>query len=313
MSAHRRTGARAHGDSHPIAAPLRPCVRASLCLLAGAAVTVAPAASPLAAQTWRTVTSARQLHGERELAVNVEYGAGLFRLRPGTEGELYRLEMRYDEEKFTPVRTYDAAAGRLELGVRGRDGVRVRLGDRRREEPPYLDLALSPDIPLSLDLQLGAVKADVELGGLALRRVSYRTGASESRVRFARANPVPCEELRMEAGAAEFTAVQLANANCARVRFHGGVGHVMLDFSGTWRQSMEADLDVGIGSLELALPTDVGVEVRLSRFLASFDASGFTRRGDAYYSANHATARQRLVLHVNAAIGGINVSWVDSR
>ena len=277
-------------------------VAVPLCL--GAAVTRA------SAQTWRTVTSARQLHGERELTVNVEYGAGLFRLRPGAEGELYRLEMRYDEEKFTPVRQFDPAAGTLRLGVRGRDGMRVRLGDgRRREEPPYFNLELSLDIPLALDLQLGAVQADVELGGLALRRIRYRTGASETRLGFARANPVPCEELVMEVGAAEFVARQLANANCARVRFSGGVGHAELDFTGTWRQDMEADLNVGIGALELRLPSDVGVEVHLSRFLASFDAAGFTKRGDVYYSANHGTARRRLLLHINASIGGIDVSW----
>ena len=275
---------------------------AGLCLCA--------AVPPVFAQTWRTVTSARQLHGERELAVNVEYGAGLFRLRPGAEGELYRLELRYDEEKFTPVRQFDPAAGRLRLGVHGRDGVRVSLGDRRRrEEPPYLNLELSPDIPLALDLQLGAVQSDVELGGLALRRISYRTGASETQLSFSRANPVPCDELVMEAGAAEFVARQLANANCARVRFSGGVGRVELDFTGTWRQNMEADLNVGIGSLHLRLPSDVGVEVHLSRFLASFDAAGFTKRGDVYYSANHGTARQRLLMHINASIGGIDVSW----
>jgi hypothetical protein len=269
------------------------------------------AVPPASAQTWRTVTSARQLHGEHDLAVHVEYGAGRFRLRPGAEGELYRLEMRYDEEKFTPVRSYDAAAGTLQLGVHGRDGVRVSLGDNGHDdEPPYLDLALSPDIPLTLDLELGAVESNVDLGGLALRSVRYRTGASDTRLTFDRPNPVACDELTMEAGAAEFEARQLANANCARVTFRGGVGHVTLDFGGSWRHSMTADLNVGIGTLQLMLPRDVGVEVHLSRFLASFDAAGFTKRGDVYQSGNFATARQRLVLHVNASLGGIDVAWV---
>ena len=267
--------------------------------------------SPAAAQTWRTVTSARQLHGERELAVQVEYGAGLFRITPGAEGELYRLEMRYDEEKFTPVRAFDAAALTLRLGVRGREGVRVSLGDSRRgEQPPYLHLGLSPDIPLALDLRLGAVESDVELGGLALQRVRYETGASETSLRFSRPNPVACTELVMRAGAAEFEARQLANANCARVSFDGGVGRVLLDFTGAMRQNMEADLNVGFGSLDLRLPRDVGIAVHLSRFLASFDAAGFEKRGDVYYSANWGSARQRLTLRVNASIGGVQVAWV---
>jgi hypothetical protein len=283
-------------------------VRLCIC----AAVPALSVSAPAAGQTWRTITSARQLHGEHELVVEVRYGAGRFRLAPGEEGQLYRLEMRYDEEKFTPLREYDAATGTLRLGIRGRDGVRVSHGDRRRSRPPpYLDLSLTPEIPLSLTLELGAVESDVELGGLALRRVSYRTGASETNLRFTRANPVECEELSLEAGAAAFEARGLANANCARVSFHGGVGDVTLDFTGNWRRSMEANLDVGIGSLNLRLPRDVGVAVRVNRFLASFDASGLHKRGDTYYSANWGTARQRLTLRVNASIGSIEVSWAQ--
>ena len=277
--------------------------------LLAAGLVVVPCTAGVA-QAWRTVTSARQLHGERELAVQVEYGAGLFRITPGAEGELYRLEMRYDEEKFTPVRTFEPASGSLRLGVHGRDGVHVSLGDARRgEQPPYLNLELSPDIPLALDLRLGAVESDVELGGLALQRVHYETGASATRVHFSRPNPISCSELEMRAGAAEIEVRQIANANCAHVSFDGGVGRVMLDFTGTWRQSIEADINVGLGSLNLRLPRDIGVAVHLSRFLASFDAAGFQKRGDVYYSSNWTSARQHLTLRVNASIGEVQVAW----
>jgi hypothetical protein len=271
-------------------------------------------AQPAAAQTWRTITSARQTHGESELTVDVTYAAGRFTVTPGAPGTLYRMEMRYDEDRFTPVREYDDDASVLRLGVRsrGRGGVRVSSGDRRRSKPtPTLDLALTPDVPLSLTLELGAVRSDVELGGLALRRVHYRTGASESSVRFSRPNPLECDEIRLEAGAAEFQVTSLANANCRQVNFRGGVGEVTLDFSGVWRQSAQADVDVSIGSLTLRLPRDVGVAIRLSRFLASFDSAGFTKRGRLYYSRNYESARHRLTMRVNATIGGVAVDWVN--
>lgn len=271
--------------------------------------------APLFAQSWRTITSARQVHGERELSVDIRYGAGRFSLAPGTEDELYRMEMRYDEERFTPVREFDADAGTLRLGLRSQDGargIRISLGDRRRNGPtPNLTVALSPDVPLSLNLELGAVAADVELGGLAIRRVHYETGASQTHLRFSRTNPMACDVLSMEAGAAEFNAENIANANCSRVTFHGGVGEVTLDFGGTWRHSMTADVEVGVGSLNLRLPRDVGVSVKLNRFLASFDAAGFQKRGGTYYSSNFNTARYRLTLDINAAFGGIEIAWVD--
>ena len=54
----------------------------------------------------------------------------------------------------------------------------------------------------------------------------------------------------------------------------------------------------------------MGVSVHLNRFLASFDAAGFTKRGDMYYSSNFNSARYRLTLDVNAALGGVEIAWL---
>ena len=278
----------------------------SLILVAAAVLAAAP---PVGAQTWRTLTSARQRHGETHLTVEVNYAAGEFRLGAAPEGTLYRMDLRYDEDRFTPLREYDDAGARLLLGVRGR-GSHVDLVDHRKGDPvPTLDLQLAPDIPLVLDLDLGAVRSQVDLGGLALRSLRYRTGASETTLRFSRPNTAPCSELRLEAGAAAFHAWSLGNSNCRSVHFDGGVGDVTLDFSGTWQGVVDADLNVAIGTLTLMLPRDAGVAVHLSRLLASFDQSGLVRRGDTWYTAGYESARRRLVLDVSAAFGGINIVW----
>jgi hypothetical protein len=268
-------------------------------------------ARPAPAQTLRTLSSARQLHGDSALSVHVTYAAGRFRLEPASAGDLYRMDLRYDEDKFTPVRDYDPASGVLRLGLRGRHR-NVSLGDRRKGETPSLDVALTTEVPLTLDVQLGAAEADVEFGGLALRRVSYHTGASRSSVRFSSPNPLACETLSFEVGAAEFTATGLGNANCRRMTFDGGVGAVSLDFTGSWRASADARIHVAMGTVKLFLPRDVGVAISLDRFLASFDRYGFTKRGDRYYSDNFTSAPHRLNLDVSAVFGGIEVHWVDN-
>jgi len=280
-----------------------------------AATLVVAASTPASAQSWRTITSARQLHGERQLDVRVQYGVGRFQLVPGAADDLYRMELRYDEDKFVPVRAYDAEAGVLRLGVRSRDGsgLNVRLGDRsRRDDPmPMLNLSLTRDIPLTLSMELGAVEADVELGGLALHRVELRTGASTTQLRFSRPNPVACDEMQIEAGAAAFNADNLASANCARIMFTGGLGDVTLDFGGDWRRSMAGDVNVGLGTLHLRLPRGVGVEMHMNRLLASFDAAGFVKRGGTYFSENFDGAQYRLTLDVSASLGGVEITWVD--
>jgi hypothetical protein len=264
------------------------------------------------AQTLRTLTSARQLHGESSLIVDVTYAVGRLHLEPAAVGDLYRMELRYDEEKFTPVREYDPDAGVLRLGLRSLHG-HTSIRGSRYDETPSLDVALTPEVPLTLRLEVGAAEAEVEFGGLELRRLAYKTGASESRVRFSRPNPVDCDALTFEVGAAQFTASDLGNSACRTMSFHGGVGDVTLDFSGEWRRSAEANVKIGIGSLKLLLPRDLGVAITLNRFLASFDHEGFTKRGGAYYSANYTSAPYRLNLDVDAAFGGIEVRWLDGR
>jgi hypothetical protein len=278
-------------------------------LLAAALVA---AASPAGAQTWRTLTSARQRHGEIALTVHVNYAVGEFRLAKSASGTLYRMDLRYDERRFAPVRAYDPDESLLVVGLRALSRG-VEFSRTSGALAPSLELALSPDIPLALDLDLGAARSRVDLGGLAYRRVRLRTGASETEVHVSRPNPGPCDELRLEAGAATLRAWNLGDTNCRKVRFEGGVGEVTLDFSGSWREAMEAELTVALGSLTLLLPRDAGVAVRMSRFLASFERKGFVRRGDVYYSSGYDQAERRLTLDVRATFGGVDVVWTGGR
>ncbi len=297
----------AGGGPHAPTLLMEPTLR----VLAVAAMLVAAAPRAAPAQTWRLLTSSRQVHGESALDVEVRYGAGRFTLLPAAAGTLYRMELRYDEEHARPLREYDAAAARLRLGTESR-GRGARVSRSRGAEPPYLNLALTPDVPLRLNLELGAVQAEVDLGGLALRALTYRTGASVTQLRFSRPNPERCDRMTLVAGAAEFRVTGLGYSNCAHLEFDGGVGEVVLDFDGL-SQSMQGEIDVGLGSLTLRIPREAGVTIRLSRFLASFAAAGFTRRGAHYVSEGYDRARYRIDLDVNATIGEVNVVWIARR
>jgi hypothetical protein len=254
-----------------------------------------------AAQDWRDVTSFRQLGPETRLDVQVKYGVGKLRIEPGAPGELYRVGIRYDSEAFDPVTEY--RRGRLTVGVEG--GSRsVRM---RNQEGGDMRLGLSPDIPLELALTFGAVEAELELGGLHLSKMKVETGASDSEMRFSRPNRTSCERIDLSMGAASFRAVGLANANCRVIKAEGGVGEMSLDFSGDWRQDLSADITMALGSVTLAVPSDVGVAVKRSTFLTSFSGAGFTRSGRDHYSDNWDTAARRLTVDLQGAFGSVTV------
>ena len=261
------------------------------------------AAAPAHAQDWRSVTSARQLHGEREVAVRLEYGAGRLQVGPADGGLLYRMQLRYDERSMRPVSEYDD--GVLRLGVRGhRQNQRIRRGGTAA-------IGLAPAVPMDLALSFGAGEAEVELGGMAVRRLDLSTGASETSLRFSSPNRVAADVVSLSAGAASLRATGLGNSRATRYVFDGGVGDVTLAFDGVWDRDASLDVDMGLGSVTLRFPRGLGVRIQKDSFLTSFSPGGMVRRGDAWYSRDWDTAEHRLTVQIDAALGSIDVQWMD--
>lgn len=260
--------------------------------------------SDAAAQDWRTVNKSRQLGNETELDVHVVYGAGRLRVRSGEPGVLYDMELRYDQELFDPVADYHD--GRLRLGIEG-TGKRLRIWKDR--SAGHMELYLARDVPMDLDLEFGAVRGDIDLGGLALNSLALATGASESTLDVSEPNRIRMHRVHLEIGAAEFTARRLGNLNAQRIEVDAGIGNVALDFTGTWDGDMEVNIDMGLGALELRFPRGVGVRLQKSTFLTAFDAEGLVKRGDSYYSLDWEEADQHINVDVSAAFGSIEIRW----
>ena len=272
-------------------------------IVLGCVLSTLPGADVAEGQSWRTVNSSRRVSGENDVSVRVKYGAGQFNLKPAAPGFLYEMTLTYDEEHFEPLSEY--TSGRLMLGIEG-TGKNINIdGDNESR----LDLALTRDVPLDLVLEFGAVKADFDLTGVPLRNLSITTGASESEMVISEPNPVAMEELEIEVGAASFEARGLGNLNAERIHLKAGIGKVKLDFTGAWKRDGKISVNMGLGSLELRLPREVGVRLVKDTFLTGLDAEGLEKRDGDYYSENWASAEIQLVIKVEAAFGRIGVEW----
>jgi hypothetical protein len=254
---------------------------------------------------WRTFSASRQLGGEDRLGVTVEYGAGTLRLGPAEGSTLYTANLSYDASVFTPQVEY--GDGRLRVGMEGRTsgGRNMRGGE--------LDLTLTRQLPLDVELRFGAADAALELGGLRVRRLDVQTGASRTQLNITSPNREQCERASIQVGAARFEATGLGNLNTPELEVHGGVGEVVLDFTGEWASSMSSRIRMGLGSLTLRLPEGLPVRITRTGRLASFDSEGLTKRGDHYYSSTWESAENRLTLTLDAALGSVRVVWVDPR
>lgn len=286
-----------------MAATRCPVRRGGIALLA--ALTVLAGADAAEAQSWRSVTMSRQVTDRGPLDVRVKYGAGRFTVGSTADGALYRMRLRYDEDSFEPQAEYDA--GRLRLGLEG--GARsVSLG--RGRSGGELDLELARGVPMDLRLEFGAVRAELDLGGLDLTDLALSTGASESIVEVSRPNRERMRSARFEVGAAEFTARHLGNLNAERIEIDAGVGEVILWFNGEWRRDARVSIDMGLGALELRVPEGLGVRLTKESFLTSLDSQGLVKRGDSYYSLDWERAERKVTIDLNAAFGSVKVVWV---
>ena len=267
-------------------------------------------AGSVEAQSMRPFATFRQRHGETRLNARLEYAAGTLRVAPGSSADLYRMDVSYDEDRYLPISDFDTQTGSVVLGLRpaGQGGVRVVS---RNQLSQIAAVALSPAVDLNLALTLGAVNADVDLGGLSVTNLQVKTGASRAVIRFSQPNAARCDLASISAGAAEISVLGLGNSRCDEIEFEGGVGRVVLDFGGAWSSSSRVEVTMAVGELTLRLPRKVGLRITMDKFLSSFKPDGLVRRGNTFQSPDYARRDRHLDLDLTTAMGGVNVEWVE--
>jgi hypothetical protein len=264
------------------------------------------ATTPLAAQDWATAQYSRQIGTTEEAAVTIQYSAGHLMLSGMDSNQLYAMRLRYNAESHEPVHQF--GSGRVVLGIEGTGRASfLRSGSNDGE----MALTLSDRIPIALSLDLGAVRATLDLGGLRLTRLDLNAGASEGELRVSSPNPMQLDRATLRTGAASFRAREMGNLNAAEISLEAGVGDFLLDLTGLRRPETTVDVKMGLGSLEVRVPRQVGIRLSRRSFLASLNAPGLERRGDDLYSSNWDQAPIRVLLSVEAALGSITITRFD--
>ena len=257
------------------------------------------------AQTWRTLDVTAPSDGA-PMSIRVEYTRGqLHTRRADRTGSLYDLHLRYDASRTRPLLNHDSAARTLAIGAQARPDSKAR-GEGRSSGDAVLQLGR--DAPLNLDVRLDIATGNMDFGGLMLRSLALRASASEARVRFDTANATPMETLDLDVSAATLTASGLANANAGTVSVDVRAGSAELDLGGEWTRDMELEIDITLASVTLHVPSDVGIELEMTRrMIASLDAGNLRQSGSLHLSANSATAIRKLRIRAGATVGKLKV------
>lgn len=259
--------------------------------------------APVQAQRWRTLDAQRQLADTAPLSVRIEYAAGNFELRPSAGRMLYNMSMKYDADRSDPLTRFDAGGRALTLGLRSR-GMNFGKSD---SDGGALHAELSDKVPMDLALELGAIKGDLQLGGLRITDFSLKGGAADITVHFDKTNPERLRQMQFEIGAADVKIVHAANSGVGKVTANIGVGALDFDLTDPLAHDVDITAHVAMGNFTLRVASDVGVYVDERTVLADFDKSGLIKKGDGYYSENFDRAPRKVRMHVKAVLGSFKL------
>ena len=223
--------------------------------------------------------------------------------------------------RFTPSEgpawisgTYSDPTQMLPIDIRSEGAVamiaqRIDLRALGEIQLPRLDLAISRERPLALEIQAGASESTLDLGGLPLTRLVMKAGAGRFNVDFSTPNPTTMARMNLELGAGAFFARHLANANFGELVVGGGISACTLDFAGELRADANARVDAGFASLDVLVPAATSARVLVKSFATGSQVgSGFTRKGDAYYTEPAVAGKHPLLaIDVSMAFGTLGL------
>jgi len=234
--------------------------------------------------------------------VEIIFGAGELEIESGDSDQLFSGRFRYNVEQWEPEVTYEESVLTIEQGSTGGNWG-IPTGNTRNE----WRLEFSPDVPLEMDIEIGAGDGELDFTGLQLTALDLDVGAGNFEVRFDESNGAAMTALKLNTGASRVEMTGIGNAGPERMRVQGGVGDITLDFTGAWPSSSDVQVTAGVGMVTLRLPDDVGVRVETEGGLTNVEVDGLQRDGDAYVNDACGETETELRIQVTTGVGNLRL------
>jgi hypothetical protein len=250
---------------------------------------------------------------EREVSVIIDVAFGSLVFEKGTGAKVAVVDYDEGERENRKIQvSYDVADGHGTLRVKLKKASErwIWNGSDDDERHGTITVQVTGDLPLDVDIELGAGKGDLDLSGLRVSELHISTGASNVNLRCEKPNGIEASDISIESGVSKFTATDLCNLNFEKFRFSGGVGSYKLDFGGTSSRNGDARLEVGLGAIVINVPRHLQVRLAYDdNWLSSFDLDEDfqKKRGGVYETDGYPGSDPHLTLKVEAGLGSVKI------
>lgn len=259
--------------------------------------------------------------GEKRLVViEIEGAAGTITLKKNPSEDLFVVTRvaakREDSDPMAKV-SYRESDGvgylTVNLGEEGKKNVDALASLLSGASGRTWNLLVSDRVPVALSFKLGAGNAKLDLTGIRMQSLSIDAGAGSIRVYVDNPNPEMAKHVSLSAGVGSIESRKLGNLRFQELDIEGGLGSYKLDCRGDLRDGARIRTDIGLGSMMVLLPTEVGARaIAQKRWYNSTSLSRFIRDSDDSYSTpNYETAAKRVHLNLESGLGSVSVRWAD--
>lgn len=215
-----------------------------------------------------------------EVLAEITMGAGQLDISGGSEN-LLNAAFTYNVESWEPEVSYDVSDGVGRLTVDQpdtRDNISLNMDEIRYE----WDLRFNEEVPMDMEITLGAGDSQLELDSLTLNSLTFEGGAGD-------------------------VDMDLSGSTLRDLDVRMGAGDVSVDLSGNWQQDLSATMRGGIGRATIFLPSNTGVRVEVQGGLGQVNAAGLNRDGDVYTNDAYGQSEVTLEIDIEGGVGEINL------
>jgi hypothetical protein len=241
------------------------------------------------------------------LSIELDIDGGTLDVRPSQDERVCFINMTYPREKCDADIRYNDRRGQLDIVV---DNEKWDMGEKDGEKAPVilLELPYNPKISLSAHIKAGETK--FELGDLTIVDFELRHWAGETIVDFTEPNRTLMQTFDVNVKIGEVNLMHLGNALFEEADINSGIGELKIDFNGKGLDRSMARIDLDIGETNITLPQEIGIKMKVSKFLFLSDVNyphWLEKRGAYYYSENYHENERSLYLMISTGIGELSI------
>jgi hypothetical protein len=197
------------------------------------------------------------LENAQSVVAELRMGAGELNVSGGADA-LMEADFTYNVAEWEPEVSYDVSGDTGELIVEQGSGEGVRLGGDARNE---WDLRFNDEVPIDLQVEMGAGESDLDLDSLSLTGLDLQMGAGKTTVDLT-GDYAQDLETSIQGGVGEAT-VLLPSEVGVRARAEGGLGKInaeglqregdsyVNDAYGDSEVTLEVEVQGGVGQINL--------------------------------------------------------------